>query len=172
MPPDAVSPEQLLAQARAQGGQSLGSLLELYRGYLTLLARLQLGRRLQGKADAADLVQETFLEAHQNWGRFRGTSEGEFLRWLRRILAAQIADLMRRFLGTRRRDVRLEARVGRRIGSLLGASRRRTAGEAGFAQPSGVAARTGCAVGEHARWASSGLSRSAYFTASGRTDFP
>jgi RNA polymerase sigma-70 factor (ECF subfamily) len=108
MPPDAMSPEQLLARARAQGGQSLGSLLELYREYLTLLARLQLGRRLQGKADAADVVQETFLEVHQNWARFRGTSEAEFLRWLRRILAAQIADLMRRFLGTRRRDVRLE----------------------------------------------------------------
>jgi len=108
MQPDAVSPEQLLALARDQEGQFLGTLLELYRGYLTLLARLQLGRRLQGKADPADLVQDTFLEAHQNWGRFRGTTEGEFLHWLRRILAAQIADLMRRFLGTRRRDVRLE----------------------------------------------------------------
>jgi RNA polymerase sigma-70 factor (ECF subfamily) len=108
MQSDVVSPEQLLARARAHEGQALGTLLELYRGYLTLLARLQLGRRLQGKADAADVVQETFLEAHQNWDRFRGTTEGELLQWLRRILATQIADLMRRFLGTRRRDVRLE----------------------------------------------------------------
>jgi hypothetical protein len=27
------------------------------------LARVQIGRRLQGKVDAADLVQETFLQA-------------------------------------------------------------------------------------------------------------
>jgi RNA polymerase sigma-70 factor (ECF subfamily) len=101
-------PERLLALARAGEGLSLGKLLELYRGYLSLLARLQLGRRLQGKVDAADLVQDTFLEAHRNWGRFRGTTEAELLSWLRRILAAQVADLMRHYLGSQRRDVRLE----------------------------------------------------------------
>ena len=40
----------------------LRRLLELFRRYLTLLARVQIGQRLQGKVDAADLVQETFLE--------------------------------------------------------------------------------------------------------------
>jgi RNA polymerase sigma-70 factor, ECF subfamily len=108
MPAAASSPEQLLALARMGAGQALGDLLELYRGYLSLLARLQLGRRLQGKADPADLVQETFLEAHQNWTRFRGTTEAELLSWLRRILGTQVADLLRRFLGSQRRDVRLE----------------------------------------------------------------
>jgi RNA polymerase sigma-70 factor (ECF subfamily) len=108
MEPDALTPEHLLARARAGESLSLGNLLELYRGYLTLLARLQIGRRLQGKADAADLVQETFLEAHRNWGGFRGSSEAELLSWLRRILAARLADLMRRYLGCQGRDVRLE----------------------------------------------------------------
>ncbi len=67
-PPD---PEQLLCLARAgrSGSDSaLGKLLEAYRGYLTLLARLQIGRRLQGKVDAADLVQETFLQAYRGFG--------------------------------------------------------------------------------------------------------
>src|SRR5437667_1328 len=98
METDASSPEHLLALARAGEGRSLGRLLELYRGYLSLLARLQIGRRLQGKADAADLVQDTFLEAHRHWERFRGTTEAELLGWLRRILAARTADLMRRYL--------------------------------------------------------------------------
>src|SRR5712692_11140967 len=101
-------PEQLLGAARAGDGAALGRLLELYRSYLATLARLQIGRRLQGKVDAADLVQETFLEAHRNWKRFRGTSEGELLGWLRRILAARIVDVMRRYLGSKGRDVRLE----------------------------------------------------------------
>jgi RNA polymerase sigma-70 factor (ECF subfamily) len=101
-------PEQLLRLARAEQGPALGQLLGLYRRYLTLLARVQIGCRLQGKADAADLVQETFLEAHRNFGRFQGTSEGEFVGWLRQILAANLAMLLRRYLGTRRRDVRLE----------------------------------------------------------------
>jgi RNA polymerase sigma-70 factor (ECF subfamily) len=109
MSPDAPEdPELLLRQARAEGGAALGRLLELYRGYLALLARLQIGRRLQGKADSADLVQETFLEAHRHFARFEGGTEAEFVCWLRQILAGRLAKLVRHYLGTQRRDVRLE----------------------------------------------------------------
>jgi RNA polymerase sigma-70 factor (ECF subfamily) len=111
MEEQASSREQLLTRARAGDRPALGKLLEGYGGYLTLLARLQIGRRLQGKVDPADLVQETFLQAHQHWEGFRGTTEAEFLSWLRRILAAQLADLMRHFLGAQRRDVRLERQL-------------------------------------------------------------
>ena len=93
--------------ARAGSVSALGELLELYHGYLSLLARLQIGRRLQGKVDAGDLVQETFLGVHQHFAQFRGTTEAEFVCWLRRILASKLADILRRYCGTRR-DVRLE----------------------------------------------------------------
>src|SRR6185436_13070421 len=98
--------EQLLQEARAGDVATLGRLLELYRRYLALLARVQIGQRLQGKVDASDLVQETFLDAHRYFPAFRGTSEGELLHWLRQILAAKLADLLRRYLGTKGRDVR------------------------------------------------------------------
>jgi RNA polymerase sigma-70 factor (ECF subfamily) len=101
-------PEQLLGLARAGSGVALGQLLELYRGYLALLARLQIGRQLQGKVDAADLVQDTFLEAHRHFADFRGTAEAELVCWLRQILAGRLANLMRRYCGTQRRNVRLE----------------------------------------------------------------
>src|SRR5437773_8560158 len=108
-----VAPEQhdsdeLLTQARHNPAEGLGPLLEKYRSYLTLLARTQIGRRLQGKADAADLVQETFLQVHQHIGVFRGTSEGEFLAWLRTILAGILSNHVRHYLGTQQRDARLE----------------------------------------------------------------
>src|SRR5947208_12473611 len=102
------SRSELLRQARAGHADALGALTELYRGYLTILARLQIGRRLQGKADPADLVQEAFLEAHRDFPGFRGTSEAELMAWLRQILARNLANLARRYLGTRGRDVRLE----------------------------------------------------------------
>ncbi|HEV3260254.1 MAG TPA: sigma-70 family RNA polymerase sigma factor [Gemmataceae bacterium] len=104
----AADPEQLLRLAREGDAPALGQLLELYRSYLALLARLQIGRRLQGKVDAADLVQETFLAAHRAFGLFRGTTEAEVVSWLRQILAANLSALLRRYLGTQRRDVRLE----------------------------------------------------------------
>lgn len=100
-------PEGLLRRARAGEDAALGALLERYRAYLALLARLQIGRLLRGKADPADLVQETFLEAHRGFARFRGATEAELTAWLRQILAANLADLARRFLGAKRRDVRL-----------------------------------------------------------------
>jgi RNA polymerase sigma-70 factor (ECF subfamily) len=103
--PDA---EQLLGLARAGSIPALGQLLELYRDYLTLLARLQISRRLQSKVDSADLVQETFLQAHAHFAGFRGTTEGELVSWLRQILATTLANLVRYYCGTQRRDVRLE----------------------------------------------------------------
>src|SRR5689334_11144543 len=106
-----TGPEELLRRARAGSASALGDLLEFYRNYLALLARLQIGRRLQGKVDAADLVQETFLKAHRDFAQFRGTSEGEWVGWLRQILAMNLGHLVRRYCGTRRRDIRLERRL-------------------------------------------------------------
>ncbi|MBI3860563.1 MAG: sigma-70 family RNA polymerase sigma factor [Planctomycetia bacterium] len=108
MPPAAGNPEELLCQAKSGREASLGALLELYRSYLGLLARVEIGRRLQGKVDASDLVQETFLEAHRNFARFEGTNERQFLNWMRQILAARVANLVRHYVGTQGRDVRLE----------------------------------------------------------------
>src|SRR5262249_42355390 len=101
-------PEQMLRLARAGDGEALGRLLELYRNYLTLLARSQIDRRLQGKVDASDLIQETFLKAHGNFGQFPGGTEGELVRGLGRILATTLVSLVRHYCGRRRRDVRLE----------------------------------------------------------------
>jgi RNA polymerase sigma-70 factor, ECF subfamily len=104
-------PDQMLHEAKAGNADMLGRLLERYRRYLSLLAQVQIGKRLQGKVDASDLVQETFLEAHRNFTRFRGKSEGELVSWLRQILAANLADTLRRYLGTQGRDIRLERAI-------------------------------------------------------------
>jgi RNA polymerase sigma-70 factor (ECF subfamily) len=104
----ALNPEQMIQEVKAGGDKALGPLLELYRTYLRLLARLEVGRRLQGKMDASDLVQETFLEAHRNFALFRGTDEPQLVHWLRQIMAAKVANLVRHYLGVQKRDVRLE----------------------------------------------------------------
>jgi RNA polymerase sigma-70 factor (ECF subfamily) len=105
------SPEQLLRQARGGDATSLGRLLEGYRSYLLVLARVQIGRRLQGKVDADDVVQDAFLGAYRDFGQFRGSTEKEFLGWLRQVLASLLANLVRHYQGTQRRDVRLERRL-------------------------------------------------------------
>jgi RNA polymerase sigma-70 factor (ECF subfamily) len=103
--------EQLFHRAKAGDSLALGRLLERYRAYLAVLARVQIGRRLQGKVDASDVVQDAFLGAHRDFAQFRGTSEREFMGWLRGILASLLANLVRHYQGTQRRNVRLERQL-------------------------------------------------------------
>ena len=107
-----LDPLTLIDQARGGSEAALGQLLDSYSKYLTLLARVQIGRRLQGKVDADDLVQETFLEVHRQIANFRGQTQAEFVAWLRRILAGQLALNIRRYLGTKGRDATLERELG------------------------------------------------------------
>jgi RNA polymerase sigma-70 factor (ECF subfamily) len=109
MPTDAKDdPEALLTAARQGGEPAVGRLLERYRAYLSLLARAQIGRHLRSRADESDVVQETFLAAHRDFASFRGTTEAEFVGWLRNIMAARLADLVRRHVKAKARDARLE----------------------------------------------------------------
>jgi RNA polymerase sigma-70 factor (ECF subfamily) len=92
-----------------------GRLLDSYRSYLNLLVRIEIGRGLQAKLDGSDVVQETLLEAHRHLPQFRGTSERQFVAWLREIMAAKLANLVRHYYGTQGRDVRLERELGGRL---------------------------------------------------------
>ena len=97
-----------IAEARSGNPESLGRLLERYRNYLVLLARIQIGRRLQSKVDPTDLVQEVFLDAVRQFPQFQGTTPESFSSWLRKILAGKLAQLIRRYVSVQSRDVRLE----------------------------------------------------------------
>jgi RNA polymerase sigma-70 factor (ECF subfamily) len=101
-----------------------GRLLERFREYLRLLARLQLGPRLQGKFDPSDVVQQTLLEAFAKREQFRG-GEAERAAWLRQILAHNLADALRAFDQAKRnagRERSLEAAIqesSARLGAWL-----------------------------------------------------
>src|SRR5438270_381907 len=90
------NPERLLAEARAGRRESLGILLERYRAYLRTLACSKIDLHLQARANPSDLVQETFLLASRHFDQFRGSSEGEWLHWLRRILRRRLIQFVRK----------------------------------------------------------------------------
>jgi RNA polymerase sigma-70 factor, ECF subfamily len=84
--------DRLIAEARFGDEAVRGRLLELYRSYLRLVARSLIGGALRVKLDASDLVQETFLKAHRDFGRFAGGTERELVAWLRQILVHSLAN--------------------------------------------------------------------------------
>ena len=98
---------QLLRRARAGSTSAQGQLLERYRAYLSLMARVQIGQRLARKADASDMVQDAFLRASRDFTGFGGSTEAELVSWLRKILATSLADQIRRY-GRPKRDTHLE----------------------------------------------------------------
>src|SRR5947209_4385209 len=88
-------PGLLLEQARGGNETALGQLLELYRNYLRLVARSLIGGALRVKLDPSDLVQETFLKAHRDFGQFAGGTERELVAWLRQILVRSLTNLVK-----------------------------------------------------------------------------
>jgi RNA polymerase sigma-70 factor (ECF subfamily) len=127
--PNSPSVVRLLDALRQGDAAGQKEVLLRYQPWLHLLARLQVDSRFQGKFDASDIVQQTLLEACRDLPKFRGQSEGELLAWLRQILAHVLAHEIRRYRGTKQRDVDREvsleaalAQSSQRLATVLAAS--------------------------------------------------
>lgn len=99
----------LLERARGGSTEAIGSLLEAARSYLLLHADQQLPLALRAKVGPSDIVQETAIDAHRDFLRFRGTTHEELYAWLRTILQNNVMDAVRRFEMAQKRDVAREA---------------------------------------------------------------
>jgi RNA polymerase sigma-70 factor, ECF subfamily len=124
-----------LAAARTGSVQALGEALEACRGYLLSIAQRELEPDLQAKGGASDLVQETFLKAHRHFERFNGDTEGELLRWLRRMLLNNLADFRDLYRAAEKRQVGREVSLANADSSGRSANAPAAAG----LSPSGLA---------------------------------
>jgi RNA polymerase sigma-70 factor (ECF subfamily) len=97
---------KLLEAARAGSAEALGALLEDCRRYLLRVANRRLDPALRAKGGASDVVQQTFLEAHQAFARFQGSSERELLAWLRQLLLHHLANFHRLYRAGKRQVAR------------------------------------------------------------------
>jgi RNA polymerase sigma-70 factor (ECF subfamily) len=98
-----VNVSDLLSRARAGDVAARDRLFVVCRNYVAIAARAEMASWLKSKVDASDLVQQTMLEAHRGLANFRGTTEGEWLAWLKRILSHNAADYVRRYHGVEKR---------------------------------------------------------------------
>lgn len=105
--------EKMIAHVRHGNGEALGDLLQLYRNYLTVLAKTQVDNRLRRRMSTSDLVQETMLAAHRDFGQFRGGSEGELVAWLRQILSNCLSHAVEKHVHAKKRDLRREVALER-----------------------------------------------------------
>jgi RNA polymerase sigma-70 factor, ECF subfamily len=99
---------ELICRARDGDDECRDRLFEICRNYLGFAARAQVESWLRVKVDASDLVQQTLLEAHRDFANFQGDTEQEWLAWLRRIMAHNVSDFIRRYKGTAKRQIQRE----------------------------------------------------------------
>ena len=113
----------LIRHAQEGDAESRDRLFALCRSYPGFAARAQVQSWLQVKVDASDLVQQTMLEAHRDFARFEGGSEQQLLAWLRKILLHNVADFVRHYGGTAKRQIHREVpfRASGESGSRRGA---------------------------------------------------
>jgi RNA polymerase sigma-70 factor (ECF subfamily) len=100
--------EQQLARARGGCDEALGDLLQGCRRYLLSVATKTLESTLRPKVGASDLVQESFVVAQRDFQAFEGTTLGELLSWLHRILDHRLSDHVRHYKRTSKRAIQRE----------------------------------------------------------------
>lgn len=100
--------EQWIEDARGGSRQVQGLLFEACRPFLLAVAREELTPGLASKVEPADLVQETFLKAHQSFATFQGRTEADLVAWLRRILLNHLTDVARQFQEAEKRRLTRE----------------------------------------------------------------
>src|SRR4051794_17933292 len=95
---------ELLDRAGQGDRTALGELLARHEARLRVLVSLRLDRRLQRRIDAADVLQDTYLEAASRFGDFLRDQPMPFYLWLRFLTVQKVHLLHRQHLGTQARD--------------------------------------------------------------------
>lgn len=97
-----------LEVARGGDRSAVGALLEAHRVRLERLVNLRLDRRLRGRVDAGDVVQDAFLEASRRIEDYLDRPSMPFFLWLRFLVTQRLQSLCREHLRVHKRDARRE----------------------------------------------------------------
>ena len=100
--------EPLLARAAAGDGVAWGALLTAHQDRLTRMVAFRMDPRLHGRIDAADVVQEAFVEASAHREAYLRAPTAPLFLWLRGVVSNKLLELHRHHLGTRMRDAKRE----------------------------------------------------------------
>src|SRR5260370_26678845 len=95
---------ELLQRAGAGDQQALTELLARYRHRLRAMVRLRLNRRLQGRVDPSDVLQEAYLEVCKGLADYLRAPPLPFYLWLRHITGQKLITAHRQHLGAQMRD--------------------------------------------------------------------
>ncbi|MBL9125582.1 MAG: sigma-70 family RNA polymerase sigma factor [Planctomycetaceae bacterium] len=104
--------EQLLHRARAGDQAAIDVLFSRHRRALRRMVDLRLNRKLRGRIDPSDVVQDALVEASRRWSGYVLAPQLPVYLWLRTFTQQKLLEAHRFHLGTAKRDARLEVELG------------------------------------------------------------
>lgn len=103
-----------LVQRAAEGDtRAQEELFSRYRERLKRMVHLRLSRRLQGRVDDSDVLQEAYLDVCQKLKDYVQAPGLPFFLWLRHMTGLKLAEVHRRHLGAQMRDADREVSLHR-----------------------------------------------------------
>ena len=103
-----------LIRLASEGNESaLDQLFCRHRDRLQRMIRLRLDRRIQGRLDSSDILQEAYLDVFRNLGAYVESPSTSFFIWLRNVVGLKLAEVHRRHLGTQKRDAKRDVSIYR-----------------------------------------------------------
>lgn len=110
---DTRTNEQLLDAAGTGDEAALAALVQRHRGRLERMVRLRTDRRLQGRVDPADVVQDAYLTVRGKLPQYVVDPRLPFYLWLRLEVGQRLVDAHRFHLGAQMRDAGQEVSLHR-----------------------------------------------------------
>ena len=95
----------LIRRASLGEEAALSLLFSKHSARLQRMIRLRLDRRIQGRVDSSDILQDAYIEVFRNLPRYVDAPTTSFFIWLRSIVGLKLAEIHRRHLAADRRDV-------------------------------------------------------------------
>ncbi len=110
-PPD--PDKDLLPLAAAGDEAATRDLFLRHRARLKRMVRLRLSRRLQGRVDDSDVLQEAYLDVARRLPEYAADPKVPFFVWVRHLTGLKLTEVHRRHLGTQARDADREMSLHR-----------------------------------------------------------
>ena len=101
---DSSAPGDLLGRATAGDQDALATLFAFYRARLKRMVALRLDRRLRGRVDASDVLQEAYLDLARRAPEFLARPTMPFFLWLRLLTGQRLLAIHRRHFKAKMRD--------------------------------------------------------------------
>lgn len=108
MQEDSIDLTDVLDRATAGDDAALQDVFARCRERLRRMVQFRLDRRLQGRLDASDVVQDAFFEASHRIADYRANRPMPLLLWLRFLVAERLTTLHRQHFGVQARDAERE----------------------------------------------------------------